>query len=183
MKNTAIAKKVIKEAAKNGYDQDKGFRQIGIVVDRLSAGQLAYSAIQGANQYMENNFGTNISIFCLENAPACLEPHFAIYNTKDIRSFTGDVIATSTKSMIEATKAVRCRKFWYVYDVEWLRPHGQNIEKAAEVLMAQKDIVKFARSEIYRKMLIDRGYNVDTTIVPDFDIDTIIQLLEKFDGN
>lgn len=183
MKNTPIAKRLIKDVKKNGYDIVNGFRQIGIILDHTTIGQLSYSAISSINQYMELNFGTSFCIFSIENTANSIVPNFPIFGTKELRGFSGSIIATSAKTAVELAKAVRCRKYWYLYDLEWLRPWGRDVQADAERIMEDPGVIKFTRCNAYRNLLIERGYLVDTTIVQNFEIENILQIIEKYNGN
>lgn len=171
------SKHLLKEAKKDGFSVDSGFRQIAFVFDHLGASQIAYTSIHNANLYLQNRFGTNISFFIKENMPPCLPAQFAIFNTRDLRAYEGIVIGTSLSSMVECYKAVRAKKLYYIYDMEWIRPGLKLHPQMVDNILRDEKITKFTRSQDYLNLMKSNGYNISDTIVPDLDVDLISEII------
>jgi hypothetical protein len=173
------SKQIIKEARRTGFDLETGFKKIGFVLKDVSAGQLPYTCIQSCNSWLDNNFGTNISLFCYDHTTSCVNTKFARFHVKEIDHFVGDLIATSIDSALLIKNNTRAKRYYYINDFDWTRPNFTLPIEYVDKIFNDNDIVKFCRSRDHRDRLIKEGYKILYTIVEDFDIKTILEITKS----
>ena len=121
-------------------------KQIGIIVDELSASQLAYYIISNINKALKNSPDDFVVFF--ENATSnTITPEFSTMAINEIWNFEGVLISTSVSSTLSMLKAFSPeRKIFYVWDLEWLRNHGKNFEDTVKAFV-NEDVTIVARSK------------------------------------
>jgi hypothetical protein len=167
----------LKQAKKNGFSLDDGFRMVGFVLDNLSASQIAHLCVENTNKWLESNFGTNFSVFYEENSMPCIQPCFARFHAKDAMAFYGHLIATSFSTAFSIKDATRSKRYYYINDLEWTRPWFRHNQDDIDKVLNNDEIVKFTRSNDHYKYLTDMGINVIPNIVEDFDINKILEII------
>lgn len=155
----------------------KVYKQVAFLFDHVSANQAVYSAIYNINSFIETDDTYNFSIFTMENTPRCVNPSFAVYSARDIRAYTGTLIATSLKTACELSRAHKAKKAWYIYDIDWIRKQNQKYADKIPELFGNKDIKIFVRSKDIQDLLNNWKVNVDITIVPNFELSKILAIL------
>ena len=100
-------------------------------------------------------------------------------NTTEVWSFQGHLITTSISTTMTAIKSMSpAEKYFYVWDLEWLRDHGKNFEYNIPAFI-DEDISLIARSKTHA-MAIKNYCNRDVIgIVEDFNLDQLIGAIEQ----
>lgn len=177
MQNSKIDKnKFIKETKKSGYNLNTGFNKIGFVLKDLSAGQIPYICINECNKWLDNNFGTNLTIFCYDHAIPCVPMKFAKYHVKELDFFVGDLIATSIDSTLLINNNTRAKRYYYINDFDWTRPSCNLSKENISKVLYNNNIIKFCRCKDHRDKLKKDGINILDIIVEDFNIKTILEI-------
>ncbi len=170
-------KLLIRTAKKVGYSEDTGFAKLGFVFSDLYASQMPYLCIFNSNRWLSNNLGLNISIFYEDNSPPCIKPEFARFHISSSVGFDGDLIATSFKTALSAKVSSRSRRYYYINDMEWLRGNFAHSKEEFKSIMLDDSIVKFTRCQDYLDTMTGQGINISPVVVPDFDIDRILEIV------
>lgn len=157
-----------------GFSTETGFTQIGFLIDDLSASQISYLSIHNTNEWLKNNFGLDIAVFCqfFGNIP-CLTPSFARFHVRDISAYFGNLIATTLDNAKLLTNAPRTKKFYYINYPDWNLYDKEDLD----LIYNDRSIIKFARSEDYLRKIRELGYDISNIVVEDFNIDKICEVL------
>jgi hypothetical protein len=152
---------------------------IGFILDDIGACQSAYLCIKNSNKFLKENIDTCISIFYSENILPCMNPRFARYHISDCTNFEGHLIATSIQSALICKEVSKSKKYYYINDLEWIRPHFDKNKEELNSILYDNSVIKFTRCEDYKKELKNNGVNVNDKIVKDFDISTILEIINE----
>lgn len=166
--------KFIKECKKYGWTENKGIKQIALLIDNLGPSQTAVSTIIETNDLIEKTAAVCPSIYYLQSYRPCIESKAAKFNSVNISSFVGDAIALDLSSLQSLDRAVRSRKYWYITDICFL---FDGTFSQYEKYLLDDNIIKFTRSNDYLVELLKRGYKIDDTIIDDFNLETILEVL------
>ena len=153
-------------------------KQIGIIVDDLSASQLSYYLIKNINEYLEDSLDDFVVFF--ENAmSSIIAPEFSVMAINEIWNFEGVLVSTSISSTLSMLKSSSPeRKIFYVWDLEWLRQHGKEFENTIKAF-ASNDITLIARSKEHA-LAIENYCNVKTEhIIEDFNIKKLMRTINN----
>jgi hypothetical protein len=172
-------KDLLKTAKSFGFSTDKGLRQLAFVFKDLYSSQVVYSCIDNANNWLRNNHGLSISIFYEENEFPCIRPDFARFHVSESTPYTGDLVATSFKTLNSVLNSTRAQRMYYIQDLEYTRSwFGYDIKRFNDV-MNDTSIIKLVRSRDHLEKLRNDGYNdVSPIIVPDFNINLILEIID-----
>jgi hypothetical protein len=103
--------------------------KIGIALDNLGPSQLNYYLVKNGNEAVLNKPTLDITAFVNTSAVISLPANFAAMPMYEAWGYNGVLIATT---FITAQKAQKClapqKKFFYVWDLEWLRPSIQKVD-------------------------------------------------------
>lgn len=158
---------------------DNNNKSIAFVLDNLSASQIAHSAIYQINKYL-SDYSDNIFMFFIDTAMPCLSPGFAIHHTRDIGHYYGNLISTSFKTSMEIKDCTRCKRFYYINELEWKRPwFSEQNNKDFVKLMLNKEIGKFCRSNEHSQALTNE-FAVNAlvpNVVEHFQINKILEIV------
>jgi hypothetical protein len=151
------------------------FNMVGFAVEDLCSSQTAYTLVYNCNEYLRKDYKLNLSIFYQEQWFPSLKPEFAQYHIAEAVAFSGHLIATSVNTAFSIKNATRSKRYYYIYDLENLRPSCN--QEYWDLVMNDDQIVKFTRSEDYLEYLRLAGYDVNPVVVPSFDIDKILEII------
>ena len=135
-------------------------KQIGIIVDDLSASQLSYYLIKNINEFLEDSLDDFVVFF--ENATSSIvAPEFSISNTLSmLKSFSPE------------------RKIFYVWDLEWLRQHGKEFENTVKAF-TDNNVTLVARSKEHA-LAIENYCNIKIEhIMENFNIKKLIRIIDN----
>lgn len=152
-------------------------KMLGFVVEDLAAGQVPYELIHNSNEFLRKDSEINISLFYMENSFPCLWPQFARFNIKDTVGFKGCLIATSVTTAFAIQKAHRADRYFYIQDLEWLRPWFSETKDQWNTVMSDTSITKFCRSQDHLNQLCENRYQVKG-YVENFNIKNILEIVK-----
>ena len=103
--------------------------KLGIILNDMSANQLAYYVISNINKELKKG-GKDDYVLFFENASSVvLPPVCACMNSSEIWNFDGVLISTTVSNTMASIKAVTPKKkYFYVWDLEWSRRNGNDFE-------------------------------------------------------
>lgn len=166
----------MKKQEKDTLRKCKNLISVGFVVSDLGPNQIAYTCMSSISKYLDDNYGIDPVLFFEEQSMPCLPPKCARYNIYDTSYYYGNLITTNIKTTLSATNAKLCKKFYYIYDLEYLR--NEENKKNFDIIMSDNTIVKFTRCLDFLKQLRNDGYNINGTIVNDFDLKSIHNIIK-----
>jgi hypothetical protein len=152
-------------------------KQIAFVFEDLNASQSAYLACKNMNRMLENTSEVEPTVFFMEQSLPCVDLQFARYHVREALLYTGNLVSTSLKTAISVSKATRARRYFYIQDLEWLRP---NFNKEAWLnIMQDRSIKKICRSVDHAEAIHESGFGQVPVVIENYNIE---QFLELFDG-
>lgn len=118
--------------------------KIGILLDNLTASQKAFSILSNpAPAYL----------FLKQPSPLCVPCNKPISCWHDIWGFDGAVMATTFESAFFLSKLPISKRFFYVWDLEWLRNNGPKNYIHNLSLLQDNSIQLIARSDSHAKLI------------------------------
>tara|TARA_R110000824_G_scaffold9366_1_gene41885 strand:- start:1238 stop:1693 length:456 start_codon:yes stop_codon:yes gene_type:complete len=146
----------------------------GIVVGDLGPSQLSYYVIRNCNDELTRNNKDDFVVFVENLSRFAMQPNFGLMSIDEIWSFNGLLIATSISTALQVKKATNnSKKYFYVWDLEWTRPHGHDFLYNIE---AFKDIDLIARSEEHAKAIKNYCNRDVVGIVEDFNLQELYKV-------
>ena len=149
----------------------------GIVVGDLGPSQLSYYIIRNCNKELEHNNKDDFIVFVENLSKFAMQPNFGLMSIDEIWSFDGLLVATSISTSLQVQKATNnSKKYFYVWDLEWTRPHGHDFLYNIE---AFKNINLIARSGEQAEAI--KNYcNIDVSgIVEDFNLQELYKVTNQ----
>lgn len=128
--------------------------KLGIIVDNLMPGQIAFNLLMSANKFIQNNsdkidliiFTKNLTIGCLPTNSLCL------MNLQEVYDYDGIVICTSIYDAVNLQKYPGPkRKIFYSYDLDWLRMQRDYVTMYP--IYNSPDLELWARSQPHKDLL------------------------------
>ena len=103
-------------------------KQIGVLLEDLSASQLTFYVIKNINDYLEKS-DIDFVAFFQNSTASMITPRFSTMSVSETWSFSGTVIATSVSTALSIQKTcIPAKKYFYVWDLDWHRRGGQDFE-------------------------------------------------------
>jgi hypothetical protein len=152
-------------------------KKLGIIIPDLGANQLAFFAANYANKVTIQD-GHEIVVFYETPCVPCIQNiSFATMYLHEAYSFDGALIATNLALAAKLCNFIGTnKKFFYVWDLEWLRMQNKNFEKLHQIY-ANDRLKLIARSKEHAKIISD-CWNVNVNgIVEDCSIDKIMEIV------
>lgn len=150
-------------------------RSIGFIVSSLG-GQLGYRLLRGATRYYQGGGATDILAFVQDPASTAITPPFAVMNVAEAFDFPGAVVATSVGTAENLlTFPGPSRRFFYAWDLEWLRYPGRSEDFLRVYRSPHLDLV--ARCDSHARLL-ERCWNTKVSAVSDDPISLFLELLD-----
>jgi hypothetical protein len=115
----------------------------GILVDNLSASQKAFAILSNPN---------NCYVFCRDIGPVCFDTAKMVSCWYDAYSFDGRIISTSLESTRFAVNLPVSKVYYYVWDLEWLRPFKNDYITNLNIIHNDR-VELIARSESHKKAI------------------------------
>lgn len=155
--------------------------KLGIALGNLGASQLSYFLIRNLNKFLSERPDFDPIVFYEEMAKPCLTPAFACMQMVEAWGYDGPVIATSLST---ASKLLQFpgpkAKFFYVWDVEWVRFANKPFRPLADVYGASP-LKLIARSESHAKLLARCWNKPVEGVVDDFDMTQLFNIVYRRD--
>lgn len=165
------------QARRNGFSATNGFTQVGFVVPSIDANQVAFTCITNCNRWLVNNFGMSFSVFYDKEYAPCIDPLFPRFHLADALGFEGHLIATSMSAALNIKTATKSRRYYYIYDLEWLRRGYTFSKEQTESILANDEIIKFARAKDHVEEIKKAGCTKLHGVVEDFNIEQIMEII------
>ena len=151
-------------------------KQIGFMLNDTTASQLSFSLIKGINDYIDNGGKEDFTLFFENSSANIIEPNFATMSMSEIWNFSGDLFSTSVSTSLSLDKCFAPKaKYFYVWDLEWIRNNGQGYEKTIQAFMP-KNIKLVARSEDHAKAIKNYSNRQVDHIVENINIKNIVRI-------
>ncbi len=125
-------------------------KKLGILVNNLGPSQLSFEILIRANKYSND---LDFVLFYQNLCRPCFNLTSAAMQINEIYSFPGPAIATdlsTANTLIAAPSPVR--KYFYVWDLEWIRMPQKNYESLAHIYQ-NPELQLIARSGSHKKLL------------------------------
>lgn len=152
---------------------------IGISVHDLIPSQLSYFLTKNINDKCSDSIEHDFVIFFENLSGKIIEPNFGMMNTTEVWSFQGHLITTSISTTMTAIKSMSpAKKYFYVWDLEWLRDLGKNFEYNIPAFI-DEDINLIARSKTHARAIKNYCNRDVVGIVEDFNLDQLIGAIEQ----
>ena len=152
---------------------------IGVVVEDLGASHLSYVLIKSMNRMSEEDSENDYSIFIENITPHVLPPRFAVMNTTELPYFKGALIATNVSTCLTVSLSIsNSKKFFYVWDLEWLRHMGKNYEYNIKAY-TNKSMSIIARSGSHADAIKNYCNREVAGIVEDFNMTQMMEIINN----
>lgn len=151
--------------------------RLGFILSSLGATQLAYHLLEQGDAVLSDRTDLDVVVFFQNVTKTWTTPTFAAMNISEAYGFTGVAIATDLDT---AGKLARfpgpSKRFFYVWDLEWLRPSGRFYEDYASVYCK---LPLIARSDSHAR-LIEYCWNRPVhAVVPNCDLAGIAKVVAR----
>ena len=152
--------------------------KIGFVVPDLAPSQLSYYLIKNINEQCAIS-KDDFVIFFEDVSTKIIDPHFAIMNAAELWTFDGILISTTISTALTCINSMStAEKYFYVWDLEWLREMGKNFEYSIKAFTSD-EIRLIARSQDHA-VAIKNYCNRDVLdIVEDFNINQFMRIIDS----
>jgi len=152
--------------------------QIGVVIDELTASQLAFDIINNFNEELDNTKDDYV-VFFENSTSSIVNPKFSTMAINELWSFHGVLIATSVSSTLSMIKAFSpAKKIFYVWDLEWTRRHGKSFEDNIKAF-TNEEVLLVARSKRHAKAIENYCNKKVDHIVQNFNIKNFKRIIEN----
>jgi len=142
----------------------------------MGASQLSFYLIKELNKFSETNPQTDTIVFYEDIQKNYIPPNFAIMNMSESWGQSGPTIATSISTAKKMLHYPSKEKFFYVWDLEWIR-NRHPYEKYSKIY-ADETFKIIARSEGHKR-LIENAFNRKVEhVVPDFNMSSIMEVVK-----
>jgi hypothetical protein len=153
-------------------------KQIGFIVEDLTSSQLSFNLIKNLNDFLEDSDVDCVVFFENAGSPV-VNPNFSIMSINEIWNFDGDLVATSMSTALRLSKTFSPnKKFYYVWDLEWLRRHGKTFEYNVQAFR-QNNCQLISRSLEHSKAIENYCNKPVKYIVEDFNIKKIMEIINE----
>lgn len=152
--------------------------KIAGLVNNLGPSQLAYHAIHNINYTLINKPELDILLFYENVNRPCLPLNFAVMQMYEAWNYDGICVATDLNT---AAKLINFpgpkRKFFYVWDLEWLRLKQKHFNVLYNIYAAPQ-LELLARSKSHAKLIEDCWNTKVTSIIDNFNLREIMELCQ-----
>ena len=152
--------------------------KLGVMLEDTSANQLSYFAIRNLNFATNNNKDNDFVVFFENATPNVIQPAFACMNSSEIWNFDGVLISTTATNTLLSINAIAPeKKFFYVWDLEWARPHGKGFDYMIKAYI-NTEVSLIARSDDHAKAIKNYCNRDVCGIVPNFNMDQLKEIVK-----
>ena len=155
--------------------------KIGLILENTSSSQLSFFAITKSNQIIKryDNRENDFVLFFEDAVPHVVQPSFACMNSSEICNFDGVLISTSVSNTLLSISAIAPKKrYFYVWDLEWTRPHGKNFEYNMDAY-SNTGVSLIARSEDHAKAIKNYCNRDVCGIVSNFNFNQLMDVINN----
>ena len=153
-------------------------KKIGIIVKDLSPSYLSFCLIDMINKQVEETPDYDFIIFYENRYPNPLDVLCSTMSSSEIWNFDGTLISTTAANTMLSINAIAPKKkFFYVWDLEWCRPHGKGFDYMIQAYN-NKGVDLIARSEDHAKAIKNYCNRDVCGIVTDFNMDQLMEIIK-----
>jgi hypothetical protein len=152
--------------------------KFGVIIPDLSASQQAFYLINYANQAVMRD-GHDVTVFFQSPRQPCISVGFGIMHMHEAYAFDGPLIAPNLNIANRVAKFPGTReKYFYVWDLEWLRAQRKTFHSLASVY--RNPVHKLiARSKEHSRVIED-CWNIPVVGTTDnFDLIQIVEIINE----
>jgi hypothetical protein len=151
--------------------------KIGIILEDLSASQLSYYVIKNINEYVGSD-NYDFVIFFENSATSILQPDVSIMSISEIWGFDGTLISTSISTTLSMINTFAKSKYFYVWDLEWVRGHGKDFHYLIQAYN-NKDVELIARSKEHALAVENYCNRKVDHVINNFDLKKIMRTINE----
>jgi len=156
-------------------DEFNSNKAVAFIIEYPTASQKAFSLINNINDYLASHPINEISLYVEHRFLPVEVPCCAIFHTLELCDFFGSLVATTVATWRRGDYSDRSKKYLYVYDiVEFMN------ERGTHQAIKNSPTVVFTRNAEYKKIIESTGISVHNILVPECEIDLIMQILEIY---
>lgn len=143
-------------------------KKIAFLVKDLAASQLSFLLIRYCNALADSR-GADPVVFYEGLQRPCLEPRFACMQMAEAYLFDAPAVATTLATAGKLLAMPACpRRFFYAWDLEWLRPWGRRPFRGLQGVYGSPLLTVLARSADHASVLSNAFNRDDVPVVDDF---------------
>ena len=152
---------------------------LGFLTKNLGSGQLGFFLIKNINDYLDQDRTHDITVFTEEHPMSCSTPSFPVMQSVEAWGQRGVMISTDLSTTCKLIKFPSAsKKFFYVWDLEFLRGFAPINYDLIKKVYLNKDIDLIARCEHHAKVIENNFNRKVTKIVQDFNIAEILEVVQ-----
>lgn len=153
-------------------------KQLGFLVNNLSASQLSYYLLKGLNKWAEDP-NNDPTIYVMQVERPIIVPKLSIMNLAEVAGMRGTAIATDIETAgVMLDCATTTSRFLYIWDTEWLRGPQRIYENHAKVIRNPR--LKLLCRSIDHKIAVENCFNVKVAgIVDDFNLEQLLEIIQN----
>lgn len=153
--------------------------QVGFVVTDTTASELSFSLIKGINDYIDDGGKEDFIIFFENSSANIIEPNFATMSMSEIWNFGGNLISTNVSTSLSMNKCFAPKsKYFYIWDLEWIRNHGREYEKTIQAFIP-KETKLIARSKDHAKAIENYSNRKVDYVIENINIKEIVRMTNE----
>lgn len=154
-------------------------KKIGFAVYDLSQSQLAFNLITNGNIAVGSDYLTDVIAFYEHHRRPCVAMQFGAMQIMEAWGYESPIVATTLNT---AAKTLRfptaSQKFFYVWDLEWLRGESSSFEDLASVYRDER--LKLVARSVDHKLAIESAWNRPVAaVIEDCDVQAFLRLANE----
>jgi hypothetical protein len=151
---------------------------LNVLLQNVGASQLSYIVIRNLNELAQTKPEIDVAVFYENMHRNCLPPNFAVMQIAEAWGQHGPIIATSLSTAFKLISFPSKQKFFYVWDLEWLRGQNRQYEQYVGVY-TQKELTLIVRSQAHADIIQNAFNRKAQHIVEDFDVNQILEITNE----
>lgn len=153
-------------------------KNIGFLINQLDASQISYLLTANLNDLLNNTYLYNATVFYQYINKPLIIPQFPKMNYQHAWGYEGILIATNIETAKILSNCLRAtKKYFYVFDLEWLYQPKLNFEELKNVYQ-NPSIELIARNKSHADILT-RIWKKPVTIIEDFNNEQFVKLINS----
>lgn len=153
--------------------------QIGFIVGDTTASELSFFLIKGINDYIDSGGKEDFTLFVENSSANIIDPNFAVMSMSEIWNFQGDLFSTSVSTSLSMNKCFAPKsKYFYVWDLEWIRNNGREYEKTIQAFLPEQTKI-IAKSKDHAKAIKNYSNREVDYIIENINIEKIARITNE----
>lgn len=147
--------------------------KLGVLLNDLGPSQVSYLFIRNTANWLGSHSSHDVIGFYADQVSPCIPINFSVMQMNEAWDFHGRLIATNLQTARRCLGFPGTRDRWfYVWDLEWLRPGQRNYRDLAQVYR-NPNLKLIARSEDHRVAIEDAWNRSVEAVIPDFNMERL----------